>query len=64
MGRTHHNALKHGLAAHKGFLAAFERRQKLDCHKKPPHCSQKAHGYWMSFPRQSTTLRVSQAELI
>jgi len=35
------------LPADQSFLAALQRRQKLDGHEKTPQCSQKPHVDWM-----------------
>src|SRR6202521_3335652 len=41
--RAHHNALKHGLAANQGLLAALKGGQQLHRHKETPPCSPKTH---------------------
>ncbi len=43
MGRAHHNALEHGLAADQGLLATLQRRQQLDGHEETPDITQKTH---------------------
>src|SRR5579863_6297395 len=45
VGAAHHHALKHSLAADQRFFAfaAFERRQELHGHQKPPQCLEELH---------------------
>src|SRR5271168_795142 len=52
MLRTHHHALKHGLAADQGLLAAFQCRQQLDGYQETPPGSQETqHNDWMILRR-------------
>jgi hypothetical protein len=54
MGRAHHDALEHGLAADQGLFAAFKRWQKLDGNHETYKISQRTHDCWMLPARKRT----------